>query len=54
MVDHSSTYALVDPARSRAPSLRIAEPHLIAARLIDALTKAGVPLDNVKNVGAYR
>ena len=54
VVDHSSTYVLIDPARTRAQSLRIAEPHLIAAKLIEALTKAGVPLDNVKNVGAYR
>jgi len=54
VVDHSSTYTLIDPSRTRAQSLRIAEPHLIAAKLIEALTKAGVPLDNVKNVGAYR
>jgi protein SCO1/2 len=54
VVDHSSTFVLIDPARTRAQSLRSAEPHLIAAKLIEALTKAGVPLDNVKNVGAYR
>jgi protein SCO1/2 len=54
VVDHSSTYVLIDPARTRAQSLRSAEPHLIAAKLIEALTKAGIPLDNVKNVGAYR
>jgi hypothetical protein len=34
--------------------LRLAEPHMIAARLIGELTKAGVPLDQVNNVGAYR
>ena len=34
--------------------MRVAEPHLLAAKLIEALTKAGVSLDNVKNVGAYR
>jgi cytochrome oxidase Cu insertion factor (SCO1/SenC/PrrC family) len=54
VVDHSSTYTLVDPTRSRAVVLRLAEPHMIAARLIDELTKAGVPLDQVNNVGAYR
>jgi cytochrome oxidase Cu insertion factor (SCO1/SenC/PrrC family) len=53
-IDHSSTYVLVDPARERAQSLRLAEPHLLAAKLIEALTKAGVPLGNVNNVGAYR
>jgi protein SCO1/2 len=52
-IDHSSTYTLVDPARSRAMVLRIAEPHMIAARLIEELTKAGVPLSDA-NVGAYR
>jgi cytochrome oxidase Cu insertion factor (SCO1/SenC/PrrC family) len=52
-VDHSSTYTLVDPAHSRAVVLRLAEPHMIAARLIEELTKAGVPLSDV-NVGAYR
>ena len=54
VVDHSSTYTLVDPAHSRALVLRLAEPHMIAARLIEELTKAGVPLDKVGNVGAYR
>ena len=54
VVDHSSTYTLVDPALSRALVLRIAEPHMLAARLIEELAKAGVPLDRVGNVGAYR
>jgi cytochrome oxidase Cu insertion factor (SCO1/SenC/PrrC family) len=54
VVDHTSTYVLIDPSRARAQSMRIAEPHLLAAKLVEALTKAGVPLDNVKNVGAYR
>ena len=53
-IDHSSTYTLVDPARSRAVVLRLAEPHMIAARLIEELAKAGVPLDTVNNVEAYR
>ena len=47
VVDHSSTYVLIDPSRSRAQSLRIAEPHLLAAKLIEALTRAGVALDRV-------
>jgi cytochrome oxidase Cu insertion factor (SCO1/SenC/PrrC family) len=53
-IDHSSTYTLVDPARTRAIVLRLAEPHMIAARLIEELTKAGVSLGDVNNVGAYR
>jgi protein SCO1/2 len=54
VVDHSSSYVLVDPSRTRAEVFRVAEPHLLAAKLIETLTKAGVPLDNVNNVGAYR
>jgi protein SCO1/2 len=53
-IDHSSTYTLVDPARTRAVVLRLAEPHMIAATLIEELAKAGVPLGDVNNVGAYR
>jgi protein SCO1/2 len=53
-IDHSSAYTLVDPARARAIVLRLAEPHMIAARLIEELTTAGVPLTGVNNVGAYR
>ena len=54
VVDHSSSYTLVDPARRLALVIRVAEPHLLAAALIGALTKAGVPLGNVNNAGAYR
>jgi protein SCO1/2 len=54
VVDHTSSYTLVDPSRTEADTLREAEPHLLAARLIAALSKAGVPLDNVNNIGAYR
>ena len=54
VVDHSSSYTLIDPARARAVVLRHAEPHQIAARLIEELTAAGVPLGAVNNVGAYR
>ena len=54
VVDHTSSYTLVDPSRNQAQPLREAEPHLLAAKLIAALSKAGVPLDNVNNIGAYR
>ena len=54
VVDHSSIYTLVDPRHSRAIVLRLAEPHMIAVRLIEELAKAGVPLDEVNNIGAYR
>jgi len=54
VVDHTSSYILVDPSRTRAEELREAEPHLLAAKLLAALSKAGAPLDNVNNIGAYR
>jgi cytochrome oxidase Cu insertion factor (SCO1/SenC/PrrC family) len=54
VVDHTSSYTLVDPSRTQAQELREAEPHLLAAKLLAALSKAGVPLDNVNNIGAYR
>ena len=54
VVDHSSSYALIDPQRARVEVLRVAEPHLLAARLVEALTKAGAPLDDVNNAAAFR
>jgi cytochrome oxidase Cu insertion factor (SCO1/SenC/PrrC family) len=54
VVDHSSSYALVDPSRAKAVVVRVAEPHLLAAKMIEVLTRAGTPLDKVNNVGAYR
>ena len=54
VVDHSSSYVLIDPAQTRAEVLRLSEPHMLAAKLIEVLAKAGVPLGNVNNVGAYR
>jgi protein SCO1 len=54
VVDHSSDYVLIDPYGARAQTLRMAEPHLLAAKLIEVLTKAGVPLRDVNNIGAYR
>lgn len=54
VVDHTSSYTLVNPSRTQAQELRQAEPHLLAANLLAALSKAGVPLDNVNNIGAYR
>ena len=54
VVDHSSDYVLIDPPRAQAQTLRIAEPHLLAAKLVEVLTEAGVPLRDVNNIGAYR
>jgi protein SCO1/2 len=54
VVDHSASYTLVDPTHTRAEVLRIGEPHVLASKLIEVMTKAGVPLDGVNNVAAYR
>jgi cytochrome oxidase Cu insertion factor (SCO1/SenC/PrrC family) len=54
VVDHSASYTLVDPTHTHAEVLRIAEPHVLASKLIEEMTKAGVPLDHVNNVAAYR
>ncbi|MDB5410711.1 MAG: Classical-complement-pathway convertase [Rhodospirillales bacterium] len=54
VVDHSSTMALVDPSGSKATSFKIAEPHLVAAKLFEVLGRAGVSLADVDNLGAYR
>ena len=54
VVDHSSSYTLIDPSHTHVDVLRIAEPHVLASKLIEVMTKAGVPLDDVNNVAAYR
>jgi protein SCO1 len=54
VVDHSSGYILIDPARKTVRSFRFAEPHLLAAKLIAVMTAAGTPLGAVNNIGAYR
>jgi cytochrome oxidase Cu insertion factor (SCO1/SenC/PrrC family) len=54
VVDHSSSYTLVDPTHTHAQVLRIGEPHVLASTLIEEMTKAGVSLDHVNNVAAYR
>lgn len=54
VVDHSSDYVLIDPSRRQVRSLRIAEAHGLAAKLIELLSAAGTPLGNVNNIDAYR
>ena len=54
LVDHSSGYVLIDPARKNVRALRFAEPHLLAAKLIAVMAAAGTPLEGLNNIGAYR
>ena len=53
-VDHSSSYSLVDPARTMVITFKHAEAHLVASRIIATLIKGGVDLSDVPNVGAFR
>jgi hypothetical protein len=45
---------VIDPSASAVRSLRVAEPHLLAAELIELLRAGGAALGNVNNIGAYR
>jgi len=54
VVDHSSDYVLIDPSHTEVRTLRVAEPHLLATKLIERLLAAGTPLGTVNNLGAYR
>ena len=53
-VDHSSSYSLIDPERRRIITFRKAEAHLVAGKVFETLTKAGVKLDGMPGVGAWR
>jgi hypothetical protein len=46
--------ALIDASGKTATSFKIAEPHLVAAKLFEVLGRAGVSLADVQNLGAYR
>jgi len=53
-VDHSSIYYLVDPTRRAVQSVKLSQPYMIAARMLELLNGSGVDLRNVNNLGAYR
>jgi protein SCO1 len=54
VVDHSSSFSLVDPTGRHATTFQVSEPHQIAAKLVDILYRAEVNLDKVMNLGAFR
>ncbi len=54
VVDHSTTLTLIAPDGRRAQSITAAEPALVTAAIFAALARAGVSLDHVGNLGAYR
>jgi len=53
-IDHSATLSLIDPSGRQAETFSMAEPYQVAAKLFDALSRSGVSLSNVSNIGAYR
>jgi protein SCO1/2 len=54
VVDHSSSLSLIEPAGHNAITFKMAEPHLVAAKIFEQLERAGTPLGNVRNLSAYR
>jgi cytochrome oxidase Cu insertion factor (SCO1/SenC/PrrC family) len=54
VIDHSTNLSIIDPDRRMAETVALAEPYQIAAKLIDVLAKAGVPLGDVNNLRAWR
>jgi protein SCO1 len=54
VIDHSTNLSIIGPDRHSAETVALAEPYQIAAKLIDVLTKAGVPLGDVNNLRAWK
>lgn len=53
-IDHSSSYSLIGPDRKTVLTFRKAEAHMVAAKIIDVLQKAGASMEGVNNIGAFR
>jgi cytochrome oxidase Cu insertion factor (SCO1/SenC/PrrC family) len=54
VVDHSSTLSAVDPSGHGGATFKLAEPYMIAAKLLELLDQWGTPLGAVNNLGTYR
>ena len=54
VVDHNSTLSVIDPSGSSAMTFTLAEPYMIAAKLLELLDRSGTALSTVNNLGAYR
>jgi protein SCO1/2 len=54
VIDHSTNLSIISPDRRTAETVALTEPYQIAAKLIDAFTKAGMPLADVNNLPAWR
>ena len=53
-VDHSSSYSLIDPERRNVVTFKRAEPHMVAAKIIEVLEGSGLRLDGVNSLRAAR
>jgi cytochrome oxidase Cu insertion factor (SCO1/SenC/PrrC family) len=54
VIDHSTILSVIGPDRWAAVTFALAEPYMIAAKLIELLEQGGVALNNVNNRRAYR
>jgi cytochrome oxidase Cu insertion factor (SCO1/SenC/PrrC family) len=54
VVDHSSTLSVVDPSGRSVVTFTLAEPYMIAAKLLGRLERSGTDLKAVSNLGSYR
>ena len=53
-IDHSWTMSVIDQTGRHARTFDYDAPHMLAKTLFDMLAKAGVDLEDVPNIGAYR
>jgi cytochrome oxidase Cu insertion factor (SCO1/SenC/PrrC family) len=54
VIDHSATLTLIAPDLHHATTFKLGEAYRIAATLVAALDRAGVPIAGANNIGAYR
>lgn len=53
-IDHSWTMSVIDGTGRNARTFSFDAPHMLAKTLFDMLAKAGIDLQNVPNIGAFR
>ena len=54
VIDHAATLTLIAPDLRHATTFKLGESYRIAATLVAALDRAGVPIAGANNIGAYR
>lgn len=54
VIDHAATLTLITPDLRHATTFKLGESYRIAATLVAALDRAGVPIVGANNIGAYR